>query len=313
MLLVREELRRGCPPGPHALSIGVFDGVHGGHRALVRHMLAEAERRELTGGIVTFHPSPITVLRPDAQLSYLESLDQRVELLRQLGVEFVTVVQFTSELAQVSAEEFARILVEEAGMRLLVVGEDFAFGRGRQGTPDFLREVGSREGFEVLTMPLLESDGGRISSTRVRAALAAGEMEQVSTLLGRDYTLRGPVLRGDQRGRSIGFPTLNIGVSPDRALPPDGVYVTRARLADGRQLEASTNIGTQPTFDGQQRRVETYLLDFEGEIYGQIVSIELLHRLRGEVKFDGVEALVAQIRRDVEQTRQYFSTVGGRR
>ena len=312
MLLVREELRRGCTPGSHALSIGVFDGVHGGHRALVRHMLAEAERRELTGGIVTFHPSPITVLRPDVQLSYLESLEQRVELLRQLGVEFVTIVQFTSELAQVSAEEFAHILVEEAGMRLLVVGEDFAFGRGRQGTPDFLRDVGSREGFEVLTVPLLESDGDRISSTRVRGALATGDMEQVTTLLGRDYTLRGPVLRGDQRGRSIGFPTLNIGVSPDRALPPDGVYVTRAQLADGRQLEASTNIGTQPTFDGQQRRVETYLLDFEGEVYGQIVSIELLHRLRGEVKFDGVEALVAQIRRDVEQTRHYFSTIGGR-
>ncbi len=307
MLLVREQLRRGSTPGTHALSIGVFDGVHSGHRALVRHMLDEAGSRDLTGGIVTFHPSPITVLRPEVPVSYLQSLEQRVELLGQLGVEFVTVVPFTSELAQVPAEEFARILVEDAGMRLLVVGENFTLGRDREGTPERLRELGATLGFEVVVFPLLQDDGDRVSSTLVRDALAAGEMERVATLLGRRYTLRGPVLHGDERGRSIGFPTLNLGVSPDRALPPDGVYVTRAALGDGRQVPGCTNIGTQPTFDGQERRIETHLLDFDGDLYGEVVPIEFHRRLRDEQKFDGVEALVAQIGRDVEGTQTYFA------
>ena len=307
MLLAREELRRGSTPGAHALSIGVFDGVHGGHRMLVGRMLAEAESRGLTGGIVTFHPSPITVLRPDVRLSYLESLEQRVELLGQLGVEFVTVVQFTSELAQVSAADFVRLLVEDAGMQLLVVGEDFALGRGRDGTPQRLSEIGETLGFEVVAVPLLADDGEHVSSTLVRASLAAGEMERVAELLGRAYTLRGPVVHGDERGSEIGFPTLNIGVSADRALPPDGVYVTGAVIGDGREFESMTNIGTQPTFDGKQRRVETHLFDFEGDLYDDVVSIALLHRLRDERKFESVEALVDRIRRDAEEARTYFA------
>ena len=312
MLLVREELRRGCTSGAHALSVGVFDGVHGGHRGLVRRMLDEAGRRGLTGGIVTFHPSPITVLRPQVSISYLASLEQRVELLGDLGVEFVAVVQFTSELAQVGAEEFARILVEDAGMRLLVVGENFAFGRGREGTPERLREIGADLEFEVVVVPLVEDDGERVSSTLVRDALAAGEMERVAELLGRRYTLRGPVLHGDHRGRGIGFPTINLGVSPDRALPPNGVYITRSRLDNGSVFRSCTNIGTNPTFDGTERRVETYLIDFDGDLYDQLVAVELHHRLRDELKFDGVEPLVAQIRLDVEGTREYFAELAER-
>lgn len=312
MLLVREELRRSRTAGDHAISIGVFDGVHRGHEELVRHLLAEAATRKLTGGIVTFHPSPITVLRPDVPLSYLESLEQRVELLCQLGVEFVSVLQFTSEVAQVSARDFIRLLVEEANMRLLVVGEDFALGRGREGTAERLREFGEEDGFEVVTVPLLAAGDDRVSSTRVRAALADGEMEEVAELLGRSYTLRGPVVHGDERGRAIGIPTLNVGVSPDRALPPNGVYVTRATLPDGRQFEACTNIGMQPTFDGTRWQVETHLLDFEGDLYDAVVSIELLQRLRDEHKFDGVDALLTQIHADLDETRAYFARAGQR-
>ncbi len=311
MLLVREELRRSSTPGDHALSIGVFDGVHRGHEALVRTMLDEGRARGLSGGIITFHPSPVTVLRPDVELSYLESLEQRVELLGQLGVDFVSVVQFTSELAQVSAADFVRILAEDANMRLLVVGEDFALGRGREGSAERLAEIGEDARFEVVTVPLLAEDGDRVSSTRVREALAAGEMSEVHRLLGRSYTVRGPVLHGDERGRTIGFPTLNIGVSPDRALPPDGVYVTRATLQDGREFHACTSVGTQPTFDGKARLVETYLLDFEGDLYGTVVSAALLERLRDVRKFDGVDQLVAQIHRDVEATRAFFADQGG--
>jgi len=313
VLLVRDELRRSATPGDHAVSIGVFDGVHGGHRMLIQHMLDEGRARGLTGGVVTFHPHPITVLRPGTPVAYLESLERRVELMREAGAEFVSVLQFTSELQQVAAADFTRLLVEEARMKLLVVGEDFRLGRGGEGHVERLAEIGRDQGFEVIPVPLLKDADAtdRISSTRVRTALAEGAMETVAALLGRSYAIRGPVLHGDERGRTIGFPTLNIGVSADRALPPNGVYVTRAHIGwpgEERTFNAVTNIGTRPTFDDSVvRRVETHLLDFEGDLYGQVVSIELLHMLRPEQKFDGPDALVAQIKQDVTATREWFA------
>lgn len=307
MLLVREELRRGVPPGESALTVGVFDGVHRGHGALVGRLLSEAGARRLTPGVVTFHPSPISVLRPDISLAYLESLERRVELLGDLGAAFVAVVSFTSELAQVSAGEFVRLLAEEARARLLVVGGDFALGRGREGTAERLAELAEPRGVEVITVGLVDEDGGKVSSTRIRQALAAGEMEAVHRLLGRPYSLRGPVLRGDERGRSIGFPTLNIGVSPDRALPPNGVYVCRAWVG-GQHHNAVTNIGVRPTFDGSSRQVETHLLDFSGDLYGEHASVDLLHRLREERRFPGPDGLIAQIRRDVAESRRYLAS-----
>jgi riboflavin kinase/FMN adenylyltransferase len=289
------------------LSIGVFDGVHAGHKMLIERMLDEGKARGLTGGIVTFHPHPITVVRPDVQFAYIESLERRVELLRSLGVDFVSVLQFTSELQQVSARDFCRLLVEEAGMRMLVVGEDFTLGRGREGTVDRLIEFGEDMGFEVVPVELLGDSSEGVSSSRIREALAAGHMDEVASLLGRPFSLRGPVVRGNERGRTIGFPTLNIGVSADRALPPNGVYVTRAEVG-GRTFEACTNIGVQPTFDGTERLVETHLLDFEGDLYGEVADVQLLHRLRDERKFDGVDELIAQIGRDVAATREWFAS-----
>jgi riboflavin kinase/FMN adenylyltransferase len=308
VLLVREELRRGIPPGESAITLGVFDGVHRGHRALVEWLRAEAQARQLTPGVVTFHPSPISVLRPDIPLAYLESLERRVELLKELGAEFVAVVSFTSELAQVSAEEFVRLLVHEARARLLVIGADFALGRGREGTAERLAELGAPLGLEIIPFELVAADEAKVSSTRIRRGLAQGEMEDVARLLGRPYSLRGPVLRGEERGRLLGFPTLNIGVSPDRALPPNGVYVTRADAGEQR-FGAVTNIGVRPTFDGSSRQVETHLLDFEGDLYGAHVSIELLHRLRAEQRFANPEALVAQIRADAAASRDYLAQV----
>jgi riboflavin kinase / FMN adenylyltransferase len=307
VLLVRDELRRTATTGDHALSIGVFDGVHEGHRMLIGRMLEEARGRGLTGGVVTFHPHPIRVIRPDVPFSYLESLERRVELLREFGVDFVTVLQFTSELQQVSAPDFCRLLVEDARMRLLVVGEDFRLGRGGEGTVERLTEIGREQGFEVLPVGLLGDAAERISSTRIREALSEGRMEDVARFLGRPFSLRGPVLHGDERGRTLGFPTINLGVSADRALPPNGVYVTRAEVA-GRPYHAVTNIGTRPTFDdGTRRHIETHVLDFEGDVYGQVVTIELLHMLREERRFDGVDGLVKAIREDVAHTREWFA------
>ncbi|MFA7295870.1 MAG: bifunctional riboflavin kinase/FAD synthetase [Dehalococcoidia bacterium] len=309
MLLVRDELRHAAIPGGNVVTLGVFDGVHRGHRALVARVVAEAATRGLGAGVVTFHPNPVTVLRPDVPFAYLQSLERRVELLREVGAAWVAVLQFTSELALVSAEDFTRMLVEDAGMRVLVVGENFHLGRGREGDVPRLRELGARLGFEVVALPLVSGGDGEvsdISSTRIRRALATGEMREVAELLGRPFALRGPVLHGDERGRTIGFPTLNIGVSADQALPPNGVYVTRAEI-DGNTYHGATNIGTQPTFEGTRRRVETHLLDFDGDLYGAVVRIELLQMLRPERKFEGVDALVAQIERDVAQTRAFFA------
>ncbi|MEZ4502752.1 MAG: bifunctional riboflavin kinase/FAD synthetase [Dehalococcoidia bacterium] len=307
MLLLREQLKRSVTPGDHALSIGVFDGVHRGHQQLIARMLDEAKSRGLTGGTLTFHPNPITVLRPGTPFLYIDSLEQRVEHLKRAGSEFVSVIDFTSELAQVSARDFVSVLHDEARVRLIVVGEDFALGRGREGNVDRLTELGAEIGFEVIGVSLHHELDDRVSSTRVRGALAAGDMDLVTSLLGRPFTLRGPVLHGDARGRSIGFPTANIGVAADRALPPNGIYVGRVTLPDGRVFTAATNIGTSPTFGGNERRVEPYLLDFEGDLYGEVLTLELLHRLRDELKFDGIDALVAQINADVEDTRAYVA------
>ena len=289
------------------LSIGVFDGVHTGHQMLIARMQREGEVRGFTSGIVTFHPHPITVVRPDVQFAYIESLERRVELLRGLGVDFVSVLQFTSELQQVSARDFCRMLVEEAGMRMLVVGDDFTLGRSREGDVERLSEFGEELGFEVVAIELLGESSAYVSSSRIREALAAGNMDEVTELLGRPFSLRGPVVHGDERGRAIGFPTLNIGISADRALPANGVYITRAEVG-GRSFDACTNIGVQPTFDGTVRQVETHLLDFEGDLYGAVADIQLLHRLRDERKFDGVDELVAQIARDVTATRDWFAS-----
>ena len=296
----------GAPSRGHALTLGVFDGVHRGHQMLVGRLRDEARARGLGSGIVTFHPAPVTVLRPDISFHYLTSLETRVELLRGTGVDFVSVVQFTSELAQVSAEDFARVLVEEADMRVLIMGEDFAFGRGREGTVEHLSNIGEALGFEVVPIDLLAASDDQVSSTRVRQELAAGAMERVRELLGRPYSLRGPVLHGDERGRTIGFPTLNLGISADFTLPPNGVYITRCEVG-GRSYESCTNIGTRPTFDGVQRRVETHLLDFEGDLYGEVAKVDLLQRVRDEVKFAGPDELIEQLRRDVEATRAYFA------
>ncbi len=272
-------------------------------------MLEEGASRGLTGGVVTFHPHPITVLRPGTPVAYIESLERRVELIKEVGAEFVSVLPFTSELQQVSAADFTRLLVEEAGMRLLVVGEDFRLGRGGEGTTDRLAEIGEEQGFEVIPVPLFhdDDDAERVSSTRIRGALAEGRMEEVARLLGRPFAVRGPVLQGAQRGRTIGFPTLNVGVAADRALPPNGVYVSRAHHGD-RTFMAATNIGTNPTFtDSNQRHFETYLLDFEGDLYGQVVTVEVLHRLRDELKFESVDALIEQMNRDILATREWFA------
>jgi riboflavin kinase / FMN adenylyltransferase len=301
------QLTAGAPGPDTALTIGVLDGVHKGHQALLRRLRDEARKRALSPGVVTLHPHPITVLRPDIAPSYLTGLEDRMELMRESGADWVIPLTFTSEVSEVSAEELAEAFHRLLRMRMMVLGPDAAFGRGApRDTIDRMRKLGADLGFEVVQVEPLMHDHERYSSTAVRNALADGDMERVSALLGRSYRLSGPVVHGFERGRTIGFPTANISVAADRALPGLGVYATRAKVA-GRSLIGATNIGRRPTFDAGHISIETHLLDFEGDIYGERMDLEVAHRIRPEVAFDGVEALKAQIADDVEAARMALS------
>lgn len=307
--LAREQFSRLAVGRPMAITIGVFDGVHLGHQALIRQLREQARARDLVGGVVTLHPSPITVIRPDVRVLYITSLEERIELIENLGVDAVSPLTFTSELAQVSARDFLTAMRDTLDMRLLVGGPDIALGRGREGNAAWLFEHAPALGVDVEIARFLDAGGQKVGSSGIREAVAHGEMERAAALLGRPFSLRGPVVQGVQRGRTIGFPTANIAVSADRVLPALGVYVTRAVLGEAA-YPAVTNIGRRPTFDDGPPSVETHLLDFDHDLYGRDLKIELLHRLRGEMKFDGVDALVAQIGRDAGAARAYHHTHG---
>ncbi|MGE3077298.1 MAG: riboflavin biosynthesis protein RibF [Dehalococcoidia bacterium] len=297
------QLAAGAPGPETALTIGVLDGVHLGHQALLKRLSTEAKKRALSPGVVTLHPHPITVLRPEIAPSYLTGLEDRMELMREAGADWVIPLTFTSEVSEVECEELATAFVDRLRMRLMVLGPDAAFGRGApKDTAGRMKRLGAERGFEVIQIEPLMHDHERYSSTAVRNALAEGDMARVTALLGRAYKISGPVVHGFERGRTIGFPTANISVAADRALPGLGVYATRAKVA-GHTLVGATNIGRRPTFDAGHVSIETYLLDFEGDIYGERMDLEILARVRGEVKFDGVDELKAQIAKDVETAR----------
>jgi len=306
--LARRELSRVAAGRPCGVTIGVFDGVHRGHQHLIGVLLEFARREGLASVAVTFNPHPRTVLRPGTALTYLTSLEERVELLQGQGLDSVGVLAFTSELAQLSAEDFLTLLVQELEMRLLVVGPDFALGRNRAGTIGVMREIGERLGFRVEVAPLLAEADEKVGSSAIRQALAAGDVERVGRLLGRPFSLRGPVVAGDRRGRTLGFPTANMAIGLDRALPAYGIYVTRVYVRESA-YESCTSIGIRPTFDVEPRPVvETFILDFDEEIYGREMQIDLLHRLRGEERFASAEELIAQMEKDVGATREWFDT-----
>src|SRR2546427_3136504 len=308
--LARRELSRIAPGRPCGVTIGVFDGVHRGHQHLIGVLLEPARRGGLASLAATSNPHPRTVLRAGTALTCLASLEGRVELLQGQGLDSVGVLAFTSELAQLSAEDFLTLLVQELEMRLLVVGPDFALGRNRAGTIGVMREIGERLGFRVEVAPLLAEADEKVGSSAIRQALAAGDVERVGRLLGRPFSLRGPVVAGDRRGRTLGFPTANIALGLDRALPAYGIFVTRAYVRASSH-GSCTSIGIRPTFDVEPRPVvATFILDFDEDIYGREMQIELLRRLRGEERFASAEALIAQIHKDIENTREWFKANG---
>ena len=304
----REELRHFRGGRPVALTIGNFDGVHRGHQHLVRFVEDRARERNLSAGVVTLYPDPVRVLRPHEPAQYITSLEERLELLRGLGLDLVVPLTFTSEFAELSPREFTALLHSELDMRLLVMGPDHVFGRGREATPERVAALGEELGFEVIVMPQpLDVSGGAVSSTAIRNALAEGDIDKVTQLLGRRFSLRGPVVSGQRLGRTLGFPTANIAVTADRALPAFGIYATWAYVGETR-YQSATSIGVRPTVGGQTVSVETYIFDFDGDLYERQLRIEFVARLRDEEKFEGLEALTAAIARDVEDARRILAS-----
>jgi riboflavin kinase/FMN adenylyltransferase len=307
--LAAVQLRRAALGRPSVVTIGKFDGVHRGHRYLVERLCQRASSEGYASSVVTLHPSPATVLRPGTPVTYLCSLEERVAILRSLGVDSVGVLSFTSDLAQLSYREFANLLRETLDMRLLVVGPEFALGRDREGTVEKLQDYGEDAGFSLDTVQLLTEDGGKVGSGAIREALALGDMEVVNELLGRPFSLPGPVVRGEERGNKMGFPTANIAIAANLALPKFGVFVTKSHLGDSTYASV-TNIGERPTFGSDRPTVETHIMDFEGDCYDRDLRIDLLHRIRDEMRFTGASDLVVQIARDVDSTRAYFTERG---
>lgn len=301
-MLLQAELAQHRPGRDSILTVGVFDGVHLGHRHLIALLKKQAREKGGLAGVVTFRYHPVHLLAPDSELAYLTSLDEKVRLLKESGADFVVVLSFTEEVAGLRARQFVALLQEYLHMKGLVVGPDFALGWKREGDIPTLRKLGEETGFSVEVAPPFRLGSEVVSSTAIRQALSRGEMSRVTRLLGRPYQLGGRVVSGVERGRKLGFPTANLEPEPARALPPDGVYATRAYLKDGIHPSV-INIGVRPTFGEGKRTIEVFLLDFQGDLYGQEMSLELVRRLRGEVAFASAEELKEQIRKDIEQAR----------
>ena len=290
--------------GRSVVTIGVFDGVHRGHQQLVGGAVETARRLGLPAVAVTFDPHPTEVVRSGSQPAMLTSQRYRADLLERLGVDVVCVLPFTREFSRLDPDEFVHaVLVEGLHAAAVVVGENFRYGHKATGDVATLTDAGRRLGFSVEGVPLLGSDDTTWSSTYVRSSVKAGDVEAAAAALGREHRIEGVVVRGDQRGRELGYPTANVEPLPWSAVPADGVYAGRL-VRGGQELPAAISIGTNPTFDGLERRVEAYVLDFTGDLYGEHVGLSFTARLRDTLRFDGVEPLLVQMAHDVERARE---------
>lgn len=290
------------------LTIGSFDGVHRGHQEIIRNLTAEAHQNGASAVVLTFFPHPAEVLRGRNFPFYLTSPEEKAEILGDLGVDVVITHPFNREVAATPAAEFMKQLHRHLGMRHLKVGYDFALGRNRTGDVQALSEIGKTLGYTVEQIPPFMWDDQVVSSSRIRFLLGAGQVVEAAQLLGRNFSITGKVVLGDQRGRTIGFPTANLDPWQMRAIPAAGVYVCRTAV-DGIAYDAVTNIGVRPTFEATPvpPRVEAHLLDFNGNLYGTSLKLEFITRLRGEQRFTSVNELITQIHRDVEAARQILA------
>ena len=286
------------------LTVGVFDGVHRGHQEIIKKLTAGAHANDAPAVVLTFDPHPASVLSGQ-EIKCLTLPDERADLLGKLGVDVVITEQFTRELSTVTAYDFMLRLTHQLRLQHLLIGYDFALGKGREGNATRLTEIGSELGYTVEVVPALSEESGVISSTEIRKLIEIGNVAEATRLLGHPYSLHGPVIHGDGRGRTINVPTANIAYSHQKMIPAKGIYACWAFLNE-QSYRAAINIGTNPTFTPNKEipNVEAYLLDFRRELYGEDVRLEFVARLRDELKFNSVDVLVKQIWKDVEETKR---------
>ncbi|GGK90344.1 bifunctional riboflavin kinase/FAD synthetase [Mangrovihabitans endophyticus] len=292
--------------GRSVVTIGVFDGVHRGHQAIIGHSVKRARDMGLQSVVMTFDPHPSEVVRPGSHPAVLTEPVRKAELIEQLGVDALCVVPFTPAFSRLGPEEFVHdILVEALHAAVVVVGDNFRFGHRAAGDVTMLAALGRSFGYTVEEAPLVSADGVVFSSTYIRSCVDAGDVRAAAAALGRSHRVAGVVVRGDRRGREIGYPTANLMCHRYAAVPADGVYAARLiRGGDsGAPLMAAVSIGTNPTFSGRERRVEAYALDFDGDLYGERLGLDFVAHLREQRSYDSIDPLIAQIAQDVEQTR----------
>lgn len=290
------------------VTIGSFDGVHRGHQAILTPLVAGAHAAGDPAVVITFYPHPARVLRGIEGPYYLTSPEERADALAALGVDVVVTLAFTPALAALSADEFMQQLSTHLGLHRLWVGYDFALGRGRQGDVTALRQIGERLGYELDVIAPVRLDEATVSSSQIRALVAEGSVAAAAQLLGRWYSISGPVVHGDARGRRLGIPTANLQVDSQRLLPLNGVYATRL-WADDRPYPAVTNVGVRPTFENQPvaPRVEAHLLDFSSDLYSQTAKLEFIEFIRPEQRFESPQALLEQIQKDTQRAREVLA------
>jgi riboflavin kinase / FMN adenylyltransferase len=286
------------------LTIGVFDGVHRGHREIIQKLVREAHANDAPAAVLTFHPHPASVLT-GKEIKCLTTPDERADLLASLGVDVIITQRFTRDLSTATAHEYMSALKQNLGLSRLLIGYDFALGRGREGNAARLTEIGSELGYTVEVMPAVSDESGVISSTEIRKLVSTGNVAEAANLLGRRYQIGGEIIHGAGRGKKINFPTANIDYPEQKVIPANGIYACWATLGNEKFM-AATNVGFNPTFtpERQVASVEAYLLDFDRDIYGEQLKLEFVERLRDEMKFESVERLIQKMRGDVTQTRE---------
>jgi riboflavin kinase / FMN adenylyltransferase len=304
---VEDELARFTPEKDTALTIGVFDGVHLGHKQLISELTKQANHDKLLSGVVTFRQHPEDVLSAGKKLPFLTDIATRTSLLKDAGADFVVPLTFSSELAGMDAKTFMSLLQKHLKMRSLIIGPDFALGKERKGNIESLTELGKKTGFRVTVVPPLKINGKVVSSTAIRQAIAEGNMENYRILTGRPFSLHGKVVSGAGRGEGLGFPTANLDIKRGQAIPPDGVYCGVAHI-NGSNFQTMTNIGRNPTFGENERTVESFLVSYHGDLYGHELTVDFVSRLRDEKRFSSIDELKKQVAEDVKRGKAILNT-----
>lgn len=293
-------------PRPTVLTIGSFDGIHRGHQYLIQRVVARSREIGAASALVTLHPHPKVVLRPESDMRYLSTIEERLDLLEPLGLDYAVVFPFSLETSQVRARDFVQLLLDHLKMKEIFCGADFALGYKREGNIAFLQALAREKHFVVNVVEPQKSNSLVLSSTHVRELIARGEIDEAVRILGRYPSVRGRVVKGDQRGRTLGFPTANLALADRRLVPANGIYAVRVHLRN-EWHQGAASIGVRPTFDGKTRLVEVHVLDWSGDLYDQVIETQFVKRLRDELKFESVDSLVAQMNRDVQDARKVLA------